>query len=116
MELVKLNSERELKLVSDARPVKSEYFGARESGNYKMRPISGFHWVGASDVGQQPGQFHWTDGTKVDDAWWRSGEPNHHGQGKETCVLLGDAKLGDFPCSKPVYFVCQVGDKFADCF
>jgi hypothetical protein len=81
-----------------------------------MRPISGnYYWVGASDVGQQPGQFRWTDGTKVDDAWWASGQPNDHGQGKETCVYLGHAKLADDPCSTSTYFVCEVGEKFAKC-
>jgi hypothetical protein len=86
-----------------------------KSGDYKMRPIPGYYWVGASDVGQQPGQFRWTDGTKVDDAWWRSGDPDHHGRGKETCVYLHDAKLADYACSDSRYCVCKVGEKFAKC-
>jgi hypothetical protein len=86
-----------------------------ESVNNKLRPISDYYWVGASDVGQQPGQFFWTDGTKVDDAWWQSGQPNEHGQGKETYVVLGHAKLWDLPYSESRYFVCEVGKEFAKC-
>jgi hypothetical protein len=71
--------------------------------------------VRASDIEQLPGQFYWTDGTKVDDALWRSEQPDSHGQGKETCVYLRDAKLGDWPCSNSLYFVCEVGEKLAKC-
>jgi hypothetical protein len=115
LELAKIESEREMKLVSDARPVKCECFGAREKWHYKMRLISDWYWVGASDFGRRPGLFCWTDGTQVDEALWNSGQPNDHGQGKETCVNLRHAKLYDYSCSSSRYFVCEVGEKFAKC-
>jgi len=74
-------------------------------------------WVGASDVGQQPGHFLWSDGRKVDGALFKSGEPSHFGSGKETCVRLvsSQGKLFDQPCSSMLYFVCKLAKKDHQC-
>jgi len=75
-------------------------------------------WVDASDVGQQPGQFVWADGTKVDEALWQSGEPNNFGAGREACVYLftESGKLRDFFCSyTEISFICEVADKDLPC-
>jgi hypothetical protein len=56
------------------------------------------------------------DGRKVDDAiLQKSGNPSEHGQGKETCVYLLNAKLWDYTCSDQNYFVCKVSKKFEKC-
>jgi len=76
-------------------------------------------WVGASDIGQKPGQFVWqSDGTKVARSLWRSGEPNDFGAGKETCAHLWTSfgKLFDFRCSHPeISFICELADEDLPC-
>jgi hypothetical protein len=87
-----------------------------KSGNYKMRPISDYgYWVGASDIEQQPGQFYWTDGTKVDDDWWHRDYPKSYGQGKKTGVFLFAANLADSEFLDTELFVCEMGENFSKC-
>jgi len=58
--------------------------------------------VSGSDSDLNPGKFHWSDGTEVDDALWDKGQPSSFGPGYQTCVFLytEDAKLGDYRFKK----------------
>jgi Lectin C-type domain len=88
--------------------------------------ISTFHsvaddlfWVSASDIGRTPhGQFQWPDGTPVDKATWRSGQPDEAKEGQEMCVGLytGDAKLYDVRCSRTAYILCEIPAALSSCF
>jgi len=74
--------------------------------------------VDASDIGQQPGQFVWADGTKVDEAFWYNSNPNDFGTGKETCVFLlaPDGHLVDISCTfAGISFICEVAEKDLTC-
>jgi hypothetical protein len=74
------------------------------------------YWVGASDFGQQRGQFRWSDGRTVDGAFWDSGEPapqNH--TDAYTCTHLRSGKLRALPCYFLGYCVCEVEKKFSKC-
>jgi len=76
--------------------------------------------VDASDIGQQPGHFSWSDGRKVNDAFsnfWESGQPDDFGAGKETCVWLraDSGKLRDSPCAKNWAIICEVAAKDLPC-
>jgi len=81
---------------------------------YNLRfSFSGWFWVDASDIGQQPGHFAWSDGRKVNNTFsnfWYSGEPNNFGTGKETCVFLSadSGKLRDEPCSHSRAIICEL--------
>jgi len=80
--------------------------------------VADFLWIGASDVGPQPGQYFWADGTKVDEALWKSGDPNSLDAGEKTCLSLyiGDGKLFDYPCSYAGFsFICEVAGKDLPC-
>jgi Lectin C-type domain len=72
-------------------------------------------WVSATDIGRTPhGQFQWVDETPVDKSTWDSGEPNHAGAGRETCVYLDirSAKLYDYSCSDNKNIMCEVAASF----
>jgi hypothetical protein len=116
LELAIVDSEHELKLVYNARPDKrSMCLAASVKKGFKMYPFSVTYWLGASDIGQQPGDFRWMDGWKVYKGMWASGDPNDHGQGNETCVNFFDAKLLDSPCHYVRNYVCKVGEIFEKC-
>lgn len=71
------------------------------------------YWMGASDIGQTPGQFLWGDGSPVDNSLWSFGEPIHNDEGVKTCVVFdshGD-KLLNNPCSEKRYFMCEVPER-----
>jgi len=85
-------------------PVVDYYFFAKQKlkSLSKLSSHSGSYWVGASDIGQNPGHFLWADGTEVDNTFWYTGTfPSRYGSGKETCVDLwaGNGKLHDVPCN-----------------
>jgi len=79
--------------------------------------FSGAYWVGASDIGQQPGHFVWqSDWTKaVDAAFWMSGQPRVFGAGKEACVDVFEGKLRDQECSNTISFVCELDKNDLPC-
>jgi len=83
--------------------------------------LSEWYWVDASDIGQQPGHFAWSDGRKVNDTFsnfWVSGNPGDFGAGKEACVYLvaDSGKFGDYQCkSKDKAFICEMAAKHLFC-
>lgn len=76
-------------------------------------------WVSATDIGQEPGKFVWSDNRTVDASWWdtASGDPSDFGQGNKTCVYLHPkAKaLCDHTCKYLTYSLCQLPGKLASC-
>jgi len=78
--------------------------------------VAGSLWVGASDIGQRPGQFYWTDGLRVPDNFWGR-NPDDFGSGKKTCACLSNnsANLNDQSCDIPWPFVCQVDQQHRHC-
>ncbi|XP_059477495.1 C-type lectin domain family 4 member F-like isoform X2 [Neocloeon triangulifer] len=75
-------------------------------------------WLSASDIGQRPGEFRWIDGSPIDKNLWdkQSGEPDDHGEDKQTCVLIisGENKrLYDDPCTLEHNIICELP---AECY
>jgi len=68
------------------------------------------YWIGASDVGQEPGHFMWANNKKVDTTLWATGNPKEFGTGKKTCVNVGakNGYLYDGNCSTGYYYMCQL--------
>lgn len=75
-------------------------------------------WVSATDIGREPGQFQWADGTPVDSKMWNPGYPNQFYKGREICVCLYTfrAKLYDIACSATAYVLCEVPKVPPYCF
>lgn len=78
-----------------------------------------FFWTSATDVGYEPGQFYWPDGTQVDKATWYKGEPRYFGAGKDACVYVYNVynKLGDIKCSHSgtMAILCELPAALAYC-
>jgi Lectin C-type domain len=74
-------------------------------------------WLSASDIGQEHGQFHWSDGSPVDKSTWRMGQPDSALEGQETCVFFGTfyVKLYDESCSGTNTILCEVPAARSDC-
>uniref|UniRef100_A0A3B5A4G7 C-type lectin domain-containing protein n=1 Tax=Stegastes partitus TaxID=144197 RepID=A0A3B5A4G7_9TELE len=64
-------------------------------------------WIGLSDM-KQEGTWLWVDGSGVRTAFWRSGEPNNHGD--EDCVeiIKEHEKWNDARCSKSESHSCKI--------
>lgn len=84
----------------------------------KLLAVENGIWLDASDIGQEPGQFYWSDGTQVDNSTWKTGEPDAFGAGTEACAYLSAnaAKLRDWSCSGKSYILCEVPSALAFCF
>lgn len=99
--------------VEEARKSKILYF------TYFNSIVAAWHelWVSASDAGSTAGQFHWADGTPVDESIWFASFPKNFGAGIETCAFLHTrhAKLWDWTCAAPTFFLCQLPDAFSTC-
>jgi len=123
MQLATLKTSYKIKTLSDANPHKGNVRKLVRPSLLKTKIqnsfVADYFWVDASDVGQQPGQFVWqSDGTKVDEAFWRIGQPNDFGAGEETCVNLwtGNGELFDFRCSRlDISFICELAEKDLPC-
>ncbi|XP_065350011.1 pulmonary surfactant-associated protein A-like isoform X1 [Cloeon dipterum] len=80
---------------------------------YKANPIASskpWVFVSATDIGQNPGNFYWADGSILDrnsSMWLEDNDPDAYGVGKETCVYMTDGKLADATCINYAYFVCE---------
>jgi Lectin C-type domain len=98
----------------------------KKENDYRLRKITntehffagGYNfWLSASDVGQSPGKFHWSDGTMLDKSVWEGGQPDDFGAGKETCVYFNTqySKLRDFSCSNTFYTLCEMPSTLNSC-
>ncbi|XP_065346083.1 C-type lectin domain family 17, member A-like isoform X3 [Cloeon dipterum] len=74
-------------------------------------------WVDASDVGQEPGQFKWSNGQELplnSSLWFKQeNQPDSFGQGKKTCVVFSTwygRSLWDESCGDTKFVVCQAND------
>ena len=66
--------------------------------------------MSASDIGHTAGEFHWADGSPVDEKLWEGGFPNRYGAAGEACVYLytGNVRLFDDVCTAGSFFlVCE---------
>ena len=65
-------------------------------------------YIGLNDS-EQEGDWRWSDGSKLDYANWRAGEPNNHGGHEDYTVMHAEGKWNDVPGSHPwrVGFVCE---------
>ncbi|XP_071356808.1 lactose-binding lectin l-2-like [Trachinotus anak] len=67
----------------------------------------GFTWIGLSDT-QKEGGWMWSDGSAVDFALWRAGQPDNY-KGNEDCGHMNvgiDLKWNDEHCSNTFSSVC----------
>jgi hypothetical protein len=82
-----------------------------------MTLISDKYWVAASDIGREPGQFYWNDGTIVDNDWWNVYQPDETGPEKKTCAVILGKKLYDENCNYYKHkYICEVGKEYSECF
>ncbi|XP_059481630.1 C-type lectin domain family 4 member F-like [Neocloeon triangulifer] len=75
------------------------------------------YWTGASDIGYEPGDYHWSasfagePGGRVSKGLWGVGQPNDFGKDKSTCVVICGKRLFDFSClDSDNYFICKNAD------
>lgn len=79
-------------------------------------------WLSGSDIDRTPGQFHWLDGTVVENSSWnyhpQQIEPNQFGVGKKACIELGTlyAKLFDYNCFNIAMPLCELPAALSACF
>lgn len=73
----------------------------------------GSTWIGANDRDTE-GEFRWTDGSLVTEAFWQGGQPNDSGDGEDCAVLHAAADWNDVDCSLTGFndghkmtFVCE---------
>lgn len=82
---------------------------------FKYIPDNHGFWLAASDIGQNPGSFKWTDRTPVDGFLWMtdydfSQYRNAFGSGKTTCVGIDTrtGKLFNRSCTDNANTMCEV--------
>ncbi|XP_029976922.1 ladderlectin-like [Salarias fasciatus] len=66
-------------------------------------------WIGLSDIHEES-SWMWSDGSRVDFVFWKTGEPNNNG-GPEPCVETSfgvNKKWNDERCSRMEPFVCAL--------
>jgi len=75
-------------------------------------------WLSASDIGRQPGHFHWSDGTPLGKNMWDEGILDAFGADKQACVALvvEVAALSDYACTQVSNVLCEVSPAFLSCF
>ncbi|KAI4899951.1 hypothetical protein NFI96_032609 [Prochilodus magdalenae] len=67
-------------------------------------------WIGLSKEGSE-GQWKWVDGSVLNTAFWRDGEPSDK-EGKENCAAFSTSaptlkRWNDIPCSGPEKWICE---------
>jgi hypothetical protein len=75
-------------------------------------------WLSASDIGRQPGQFRWSDGTPLDKNMWHEGIIEALGASKQACVALvvEVAALSDYDCTQLSNVMCEVSPGILSCY
>lgn len=78
-------------------------------------------WSSASDIGRQPGQFHWSNGTPLNKSIWGAVKLNAFGAGKQSCVSVDSmiakvATLSDYPCTEVSNVMCELPPGLLFCF
>ncbi|XP_072021893.1 snaclec alboaggregin-A subunit beta'-like [Amphiura filiformis] len=63
-------------------------------------------WIGFNDLVNE-GSYRWSDGTQVNYANWKSGQPNDYNNQDCVCFEEESNEWGDSECSDEYVFVCK---------